>query len=193
MSSISVEWLLDMTHFNAIKSNASELFPRIWQSFNTTYVFGFLMSNDLNDPCQILDLTQFTHHLPPTNQDSPHRSWLSGHNSPKHFMLHLQRHLRAVKFMTPRHTVQKLGPQNWQLSNQVVGLPILHEILLSAHFCARLARRIWHFWMRLSGATWTCSMCPFYFVGLWHCFFGLEFFKLAGWLAMSSIPIFTGG
>jgi len=24
-------------------------------------------------------------------------------------------------------------------------------------------------------------------------FFGLEFFKLAGWLAMSSIPIFTGG
>lgn len=74
MSSISVEWLLDTTHFNAIKSNASELFPRISQSFNTTYVFGFLMSNDLNDPCQSLDLTQFTHHLPPTNQGSPLRS-----------------------------------------------------------------------------------------------------------------------
>jgi len=72
--------------------------------------------------------------------------------------------------------VRRSWAANWQLSNQVVGLPILHEIPLSAHFSARLAEDLGYSGIRdfrlLFGLGWP----PFF----WH-FFIMEFFKLADW------------
>jgi len=67
--------------------------------------------------------------------------------------------------MTTRQSVavRRSWAANWQLSNQVVGLPILHEIPLSAHFSARLAEDLGYSGIRdfrlLFGLGWP----PFFF------------------------------